>query len=344
MIRMRTPLKSLAIAATLAMTPLAITGIGLATAPAALAAGATGQTLPGGQELPVILRDRVTVESDDLMLSDLFANIPVETDQRIAEAPQPGERMVLGARQIWRYAKAFGLDWQPDRSKVAVTIVRASLEVPMEMIADTLSARLAAEYVEDDFDLDLFGRTSKLFVPSNEPLALRVHSLTYEPRTKRFEASVSADNGRIIQVSGKVVPMTEVPMLRRHAMPGQVISEDMVSWQRVSTRVASVTTVSRREDIIGLTARRPLTAGIPIRLTDLKPNLMINKGDTITLMVRTGLMTLTARGRALESGTKGAVIRVRNSHSDKIVEARIAAPEMAIVEPASLASLMAVNG
>ncbi|MDF1793188.1 MAG: flagellar basal body P-ring formation chaperone FlgA [Thalassobaculaceae bacterium] len=337
MIRMRNAFTSLALAASLA------TGLTVAAAPTAGASG-TGQSLQAGQNLPLILRDRISLEHGELMLSDLFANLPDGVDHRISDAPAPGERMVLGARQIWQYTQAFDLNWRPERSKIAVIVTRASIEIPMDVIADTLTDRLAMEYVEDQFEIDLFGRTSNMFIAASEPMDLTVHSLSYEPRSKRFDASVSANGGPVTQVSGKVVAMVEVPMLRRHAMPGQVITEEMIAWQRVPTRRASVTTVTRREDIIGQTARRPLTAGVPIRLTDLKPNLLVTKGEMITLMVRTGQMTLTARGKALESATRGAVIRVTNTQSKKVVEARVIGPDMAIVEPASLANLAALNG
>jgi len=340
MIRMRNTLTRLALAASLA-AGLPAAGLTVAVPSTALAAG---QALPGGQHLPLILRDRVSVDHDALMLSDVFANLPDGIDHRISDAPAPGERLVLGARQIYQYAKAFGLNWRPERAKIAVVVTRASIEVPMEVVADFLAAGLAAEHVEDEFDVDLFGRTSHLFIPASAPMDLTIHSLSFEPRSKRFEATVSAHGGRVTQVSGKVIPMVQVPMLRRHAMPGQVISEDMITWQRVPTRRASVTTVTRHEDIVGQTARRPLTAGVPIRLTDLKPNLLITKGDTITVMVRTGLMTLTVRGRALESGTEGAVIRVRNSQSDKVVEAVVVGPDMAIVQPATVPQLATLNG
>ncbi|MEQ8587418.1 MAG: flagellar basal body P-ring formation chaperone FlgA [Thalassobaculaceae bacterium] len=347
MIRMRNALTRLTL--TTAMAAAIAAGLTLAgAANDAIAAGGKGQQagqgLQAGQNLPLILRDRVTLDHDDLMLSDLFANLPDGVDHRISAAPGPGERMVLGARQIWQYARAFGLNWRPERSKIAVIVTRSSIEIPMEVIADTLGARLAAEYVEDQFDLDLFGRSSNLFIAANAPMDLHVHSLSYDPRTKRFEATVSANGGGVMAMTGKVVPMVEVPMLRRHAMPGQVITEAMISWERVPARRAGVTTVTQREDVVGQTARRPLTAGVPLRLTDLKPNLMVTKGETITLMVRTGLMTLTARGTALESATRDGVIRVRNTHSHKVVEARVVGPDMAIVEPASLASLAALNG
>ncbi|WP_281683771.1 flagellar basal body P-ring formation chaperone FlgA [Thalassobaculum salexigens] len=340
MIRMRHALTHLTLAATLAA------GLGLPSTGFA-ANGQTpraGQTLQAGQNLPLILKDKVVLDHADLMLSDVFANLPEGFDQRLADAPAPGERMVLGARQIWQYAQAFGLNWRPERSKIAVVVTRASLEVPMETIADKIAQRLATEYVEDEFDLDLFGRSSNMFIAANEGMQLDIHSISYDPRSKRFDATVSANGGRMTQMSGKVVAMVEVPMLRRHAMPGQVITEDMISWERVAARRASVTTVTQRDDIVGQTARRPLTAGVPVRLTDLKPNLLVTKGELITLTVRTGTMTLTARGKALESGTRNAVIRVTNVQSQKVVEARVIGPDMAIVEPASLANLVALNG
>jgi flagella basal body P-ring formation protein FlgA len=334
MTRTRTILTRLAAATFLVAAVPAAGAVSLATIPAADAAG---------QDLPLILRDRVTVDQSDLMLSDLFSNLAVDADRRIGDAPKPGEQMVLGSRQIWDYAKAYGLNWQPIRSKVAVVITRSSAEVPNEVIADAIAARLAEEHIADDFDIDLFTRRSNLHVATDAPLAVEIHALSYEPRTKRFHATVGVEDGRLSQLTGKIVPMVAVPTLRRHAMPGQVITDDMIAWQRVPTRQAGVTTVTRHDDILGQTARRPLTAGVPIRLTDLKPNLMVTKGDVVTLMVRTGAMTLTARGQALESGTKGAVIRIRNTQSDRVIEARVIAPDVAAVESNALTNLAALS-
>ncbi len=332
MTRIGKTLTKLMIAAAIA----AVTPAGLPSS--ALAAGSQ-EAAASRPALPLMLRDRTTVDGDDLLLSHLFANLPAGMDREIGAAPEPGHRLVVGARQLWRYAKSVGLSWRPSHAKQSVVITRASIQIPMDVIADALTARLADEHIAEDFDIDVFGRKSKLFVAANRPLTVTVYAIDYSPRTQRFDATIGVEGSRSVSVAGRVIPIVEVPMLRRHAMPGQVITEEMVAWTRVPARKAGVTTVTQREDIVGHTARRPLTAGVPVRLTDLRPNLLVTKGDLITLMVRTGAMTLTARGEALESGTKGAVIRVRNAQSERVVEARVVGPDMAIIEPATLASL-----
>ena len=322
------------------LTTLTLAALFTASVPTILpTAGHAAAVETKAPSLPLMLRDRVTMEGGDLMLSHLFANLPADADQRIGEAPAPGQRLVIGARQLWQYAKAVGLAWRPTNAKQSVVITRASVEVPMEAISEIIADRLASEGLADDFDIEVFGRTSKLFVAAGTPIDLSVDALSFTPRTKRFDGTVSVRDGGVISVSGRIVPVVEVPMLRRHAMPGQVITDEMIVWQRVPARQAGVTTVTRHEDIVGHTARRPVTAGVPVRMTDLKPNLLVTKGNLITLMVLSGNMTLTARGEALDSGTEGAVIRVRNSHSKRVIEAKVVAPDIAVVEPATLAAL-----
>ncbi|HEY9567638.1 MAG TPA: flagellar basal body P-ring formation chaperone FlgA, partial [Thalassobaculum sp.] len=273
---------------------------------------------------------------DGVMLSDLFANVPPEGDGRIAESPAPGERLVFGARQLLHYARSFRLRWSPQNAKVYAEVVRDSMPVPLEVLRDALVREIDTQRATDDYEVEIFNRDLPLFVATGTKPELVVRNLVLDNRSNRFDASVSlaGSNAAPVVVNGRLEPMLDVPVLRIHAMPGDLIGEADVQWIRIEARRAGANTVTRLEDLIGRTPRRPIAAGQAVRITDVRPNFVINRGDLVTIVLRSGTMTLTASAEAMERGAVGSVIRVRNNHSRRILETRVlAADTVAVVGP-----------
>jgi flagella basal body P-ring formation protein FlgA len=73
----------------------------------------------------------------------------------------------------------------------------------------------------------------------------------------------------------------------------------------------------------GRVSRRSLAAGSIILAKNLAQPIIINRGQDVTVTASTGAITVTARGRALEAGGVGDVIRVQNLNSLKTVRATI---------------------
>lgn len=299
-----------------------------------------GTAAVAAEAIPLILKQRALVDGDGIHLSDLFANVPPESDGRIADSPAPGDRLVFGARQLFHYAKSFGLSWRPRNTKVYAEIVRDSAPVPADLIREALADALA-ERMGEDFDVQIYNRDVPLFVATGERPELVVRNLVYDRRSHRFDAAVAlvGTESSPVVVNGRVEAMIEVPVLRGHAMPGDVITLDDVQWVRVASRRAGPNTISRLDDLVGRTPRRPITAGQAIRLTDVRPNFIIGKGDMVTIVLKAGTMTLTARAEALQKGAVGDVIRVRNNHSRKVLETRVVAADTVTVTAAQIASV-----
>jgi flagella basal body P-ring formation protein FlgA len=91
-----------------------------------------------------------------------------------------------------------------------------------------------------------------------------------------------------------------------------------------NVRTDMITDMSR---IVSQEARRPLRAGTPIRVSDLREPVTVAKGATVTMIYRTASMLLTATGKAKQSGSRGDVIRVVKTQTDKSIDARILGPD-----------------
>lgn len=290
---------------------------------------------------PLLLKQNVTVDSSGLHLSDLFLNLPKEADQKLANAPKPGTKMIIGARQLWQYAKSFKLNWRPRHGKIHTVVIRDSVMLPRQIIEDTVFSELREEIGNEDFDISIHTRDIPVHVAAEAPMQVEVRSLNYDRRSNRFQAKIAAlgESSKPVTISGRVEPMVLVPTMIRHAMPGQVISASDIEWLRVPTRAVNMSTITREEDLVGMSVRRTIPAKLAIRSTDLQPNWMIEKRELVTIYLKMGSLTLTARGQALQRGAKGDVIRVRNVQSKKVIEGKVISADTVIVTPLQLAAV-----
>ena len=122
-----------------------------------------------------------------------------------------------------------------------------------------------------------------------------------------------------------------------------------IEWLKLpASRVAS-NIIGSETQLAGMSPRRPVRAGEPLRLSDMEPPILVKKGSQVDVIYQTGALTLTARGRALEDGAMGDVVRIMNIRSNRTIEGTVSAPNtirMDAFSPAqaSLAGRSANNG
>jgi len=90
----------------------------------------------------------------------------------------------------------------------------------------------------------------------------------------------------------------------------------------VSRRVTGLGTayLSSSAELNGRSARRTLAAGTALTLDMLTPDLIVHRGQEVTLVVQAAGIEVRAMGHALEDASAGARIHVANASSRKIVE------------------------
>lgn len=81
--------------------------------------------------------------------------------------------------------------------------------------------------------------------------------------------------------------------------------------------------VSTLDEVVGQEARIALYPGRPIRVSDVQPPAIVDRNDHVTLVFTTGLLSITAEGRALGRGAAGEVIRAMNLSSRTTVSGQI---------------------
>jgi flagellar basal body P-ring formation protein FlgA len=73
-------------------------------------------------------------------------------------------------------------------------------------------------------------------------------------------------------------------------------------------------------ELSGRTVRRPLAAGTTLAVDMFSPDLIVHRGQQVTLLSAGGMIEVRASGRAMTDGAQGARIPVQNLSSMRVIE------------------------
>ena len=319
---------------------LMVSTIGIGTASANSAGPVTQPAI--AEPVPELsLRRQVTVDQNSIRLGDLFdgpiSGVPgVDADTVVAYAPQPGRRAIFDADWLSRMAYRYRLNWRPATRLDRAIVERTSTIVSGDAISIALRDALEQRGYGDDYELDLSNRNLLVHIDSSKPATVDIVNLSVDLNSERFNAVVSIPagdpNAQRHTVTGRLFAMIEVPVPVTILRPGEAIRSGDVKWLPVRARSVRDTIVTDMDDLIAMEPRRALRQDTTIRLADLRQPLDVEKGSVVTMQFQTPTMTLSATGISEQNGTKGDIIRVRNSQTKLVVDARITGPDRVAVQ------------
>lgn len=251
---------------------------------------------------------------------------------RLGNAPSPGHRTLLTADTLGTRLAATGFDltgitWQVPP---AITIATAAQTVSGESLAATATEALRRQLgLADDSDaaatISPFGAAADIMAPLGK-VDLRAEL----PTGVRYNAPTSV----VVYVSTDGRPFTSVSLrytvkayqrvvvaARNIAAKEEITADNVRAERREVGRLAGfVTDVGK---VVGLAARRPITAGTLLTEAALDRPVILRRGAAVTILVQTGEMAVTAAGQALQDGREGDAVRVQNTNSKKTITARV---------------------
>lgn len=267
------------------------------------------------------LRDRIMVDDDVVKLGDLFQETISDGDIAIAQAPKAGQTLTLDARFLQQVARAYRLSWKPSKYQ-KVVIGRMSQRVTAPMVRDAIAAAVQERMgTSSDLDIALDGGDLEFDLPTDVENSVAVSGINFNPSSNRFAVTLvaPADGPPVIQrnVFGTVYEMAQIPVPRRLISAGDIIAADDLDWQPVHLSRLSGSSLTDAEQLVGRMAKRPLKAGQILRQSDVAVSPVIRKNDLIRLVVKTGQMTLSVQGKALQDAAMGQTVRVVNVNSNR---------------------------
>lgn len=289
---------------------------------------------------PVMMKSHVVVDGPVVLLSDLFEGAGTQGPTAIARAPKPGKRVEVSARWLAAVAKAYGLPWRPTSRLDSAVVERASQVIDVRRIENEMVGALVRQGVTGQISLVLDQPNLRLDLPSDVEPSLSIANLSHNPVNGRFTALIVAPATGIplakASISGRVVTMVEIPVLRRRMQPGEVIRDQDIEWSSVRAGRLGRNIIVDVENLVGMSPRRPIRPGESVLASELRAPEVVAKNSLITIRLETARLSLTAQGRAMESGASGDVIRVMNTKSNKIINAAVVDTGTVRVVPATL--------
>jgi len=143
-------------------------------------------------------------------------------------------------------------------------------------------------------------------------------------RALLFLAGVATATAAFAQTAPDTVPTVDVPVLAHMVEKGQLVSA--ADFTVASKPVGEGRGVLTPDQAAGKEAARPLREGFPVHQYDLIRPQWVRRGEPVTIMVRSGALTITSQGKALGSAAQGEAVRVVNLSTNRTLDALVDAP------------------
>ncbi len=276
------------------------------------------------------------IDRDVITIGDIFEGIPAERAlQVLGPAPKPGKDMVLNARTLMRLASALDLKWLPKTANEQVTIRRAGLEIGEPQLVKLITEKLEVKGVTGPVKLTLLTKPD-LVLPAGTEMGVELISLNFNPEDNSFQGDVAAPSAanpiKRGLIAGTIERTLSLPVLKKSLTKGDVISAADLDWISVSDKTVEKNWVMDADNVIGLSPRKLVTSGKPLVLNDFESPVMVERGQTVTLVYKSDGISLNTTGKAAQPGRKGDIIRVTNISSNKIISGIVSGDQQVEVQ------------
>ncbi|MCE2927217.1 MAG: flagellar basal body P-ring formation chaperone FlgA [Rickettsiales bacterium] len=229
---------------------------------------------------------------------------------------------------------------------VAISAPKQIFELSAQDAEGAIGFALAERGAGQRVVASIQGRNEETLFSYNSPISVEIRGLQYDRTNSRWSASLMfVSDGQVISampVSGRYDEVMQVPVLKRQVRPGDVIQEADLELRDFSLSRTRSDTIADLSALVGKAPIRSISAGRPIREQEIAQPAVIKKNDIIQVEYRSQGVSITTTAQAMEDGSKGSTINVRNLSSKKLVRA-IVQDEKTVIISSSGARYAAVN-
>ena len=279
-------------------------------------AGITGAAFA----LPV-LETEVDTANRVVTVGDMFKDAGSLASQPLFLAPAPGTTGTVSIDAVRDAAARAGLNDFDAQGAEAVRVSRLATTVTASALSALISDELKVRGVltpgvtaQTSFDTSLDGLEAAAVT---DPIQLG--DLRYSDDGSFVARFTLAGVDTPIDLAGHFVLMTEAPELADTLAAGTILSADDIVLRTVPLNQVANTNVASPDQLIGKALQRQSRAGMVLKITDVADPQVIERNGQVTVYLRVGPMTLTVRGRALNSASAGEPVDVLNTLSKHVL-------------------------
>jgi len=282
------------------------------------------------------LKGEVTVYSNVVTAKDLFDDAGDYANEPLFLAPDVGSSGQISAHRVAKEAHGIGLYDIRLNGIETVTVHRPSRKITREDVVAQLKDNVA-NALHNSIDFEII--TSRIPpVTHTDPRAndgLKVEDLRFVENGTGFLATLQFQTygtATKLSVRGAISEMKTVAVLTRYVVRDEILLPGDVIEERVPKSRVRAGTVTSLTGLVGKAVTRNLSSGSMLREQDAIEPLIVRSNDPVSITYTIPGLLLIVQGRALDSGSKGAVISVMNLQSKRIIRGRITDKGEVVVE------------
>lgn len=173
---------------------------------------------------------------------------------------------------------------------------------PVRVLLSELDPRLKLKACHEDLDIS-FSQPSRTM--GNTALTIRCS------QPVAWKLLLPANIAVFDEVAISASPLTR----------GQIIDSQNIEYRKKNISLLKQGYYRKGDVLSGLEARRNLSSGQVLTPASLQPRKLVNSGQRVTIMLNIDGLKIKTSGQALSSASMGQIVKVRNTRSNKIVEA-----------------------
>lgn len=135
----------------------------------------------------------------------------------------------------------------------------------------------------------------------------------------------------VLRVPVKVQLFKEIVLTTHPIQREQIITAQDLKFVRTDVSQVSDGYYGSPDELIGLVATKPIGDNAIIMHHMVKQPVLVHRGETVKLVVKAPGLTIEGTGIAQTDGIKGQLIRIKNSRSNRMVEATVQETGVAVV-------------
>ncbi|RYE81947.1 MAG: flagellar basal body P-ring formation protein FlgA [Hyphomicrobiales bacterium] len=268
------------------------------------------------------LKADVTVTAEIVTVGDMFEDAGSMAELALFRAPKPGTTGIVDLSAVSQAAKLVGLTEFENVGVARVRVSRAATVVDAPMLEDLLTDDLHRRGILLDgvtprlaFDTPNLSYNAEAV---EEPVTLV--NLRYMPGSSTFSARIQIAGVDLpVDVAGRIEMMVEAPHLIATRPAGTVLTPSDIEMKLVPLKYAESTGIVGMDQLVGRQLERSGRAGLMLRAGDVADPQVITRNQMVTVYLKSGPMTLTVKGQALNNAAAGQPVQVMNTASKKIV-------------------------
>lgn len=165
--------------------------------------------------------------------------------------------------------------------------------------------------------------------PCAAPLSLQAQQQTQFGGRLNVQVSCPAGNGWSIYVPVELAIYRPVVVAATPLARGQNVTTADVLLKEFNVARVNGQYLTSLDAAVGMAARRNIGQDSIVLADQLDPPLLIKRGDAVTISAEGDAISVKMPGIALTDGRRGEQIRIKNSSSARVVQARVIAPGQA---------------